>query len=123
MGDFTIQNLEDVEAREVSFGTARFARTALDAEQVGFTLHRFEPGQRQPFGHRHHQAEEVFVVLSGSGRVRLDDEVRELVTRDAVRIAPDVTRGFEAGDDGLELLVFGTHFDKDGELVHDWWVD
>lgn len=128
MSDFTIVNLTEVDDSAPRFGyaeigAARFARASLDAEQVGVALHQLKPGRRQAFGHRHDQAEEVYVVISGSGRVRLDDEISAVSTHDAIRVAPQVTRGFEAGDDGLEILVFGQHFDNDGELVHDWWTD
>ena len=78
---------------------------------------------RQAFAHRHDEAEEVYVVLSGSGRVRLDDEILDLVQLDAIRIAPWVTRCFESGEDGLELLVFGPRCPNDAEMVPDWWTD
>ena len=69
------------------------------------------------------EAEEVYVVLSGSGRVKLDDAVVDLRRLDALRVAPAVTRGFGAGPDGLELLVFGPHHEAHGEAFQDWWVD
>src|SRR5687767_13671859 len=104
---------------------ARFPRSDLGAETTGFAYHVVRPGKRQAFAHRHDQAEEVNVVLSGSGRVKLDDEVVEIRPMDAIRIAPRVTRAFEAGPDGLELLVFGPHHDRDGETmtVGDFWAD
>jgi mannose-6-phosphate isomerase-like protein (cupin superfamily) len=76
---------------------ARFANAALDTEQTGVSHHRLKPNKRQAFGHRHEKAEEVYVVLNGTGRVKLDDEVLELEPLDAVRVAPSVTRAFEAG--------------------------
>ena len=79
------------------------------------------PGKRQPFAHRHNQAEEVYVVLAGSGRVKLDGEVLEIGPLDAIRIAPSVTRAFEAGPDGLELLAFGQRHAGDAEIVRDFW--
>jgi mannose-6-phosphate isomerase-like protein (cupin superfamily) len=78
---------------------------------------------RQPFGHRHDKAEEVYVVIAGSGRVKLDDEIVDIAGRDAVRVAPGVMRAFEAGSDGMELLAFGAHHDGDGEVVQGWWSD
>jgi quercetin dioxygenase-like cupin family protein len=81
------------------------------------------PGKRQAYGHRHEEAEEVNVVLSGSGRVCLDQEVVEVGPMDAIRIAPEVTRAFEAGPDGLELLVFGPHHSGDGELIPGYWAE
>ena len=79
---------------------ARFAQDDLDAERTGVSHHRLKPGKRQPFGHKHEQAEEIYVVLGGSGRIKLDDEVIEVEPLDAIRVAPDVTRAFEAGPGG-----------------------
>jgi hypothetical protein len=42
---------------------------------------------------------------------------------DAIRVAPGVMRGFEAGPDGLELLAFGTHHEGDGEIDPGFWSD
>lgn len=102
---------------------ARVARTALDAERTGVTLFRLRPGKRSPFAHRHAYSEEVYVILSGSGWVKLDDEVIEVVVLDAIRLAPEVARAFEAGPDGLEFIAFGPHRGSDGELVDDPWVE
>ncbi|HEY3726737.1 MAG TPA: cupin domain-containing protein [Solirubrobacteraceae bacterium] len=101
---------------------ARVARTALGAEQTGLTHFRLLPGKRSPFSHRHASAEEVYVILSGSGRLKLDDEFIEVRTLDAIRIAPEVARAFEAGSDGLEFLSFGPHHPGDGQPVDDDWV-
>jgi mannose-6-phosphate isomerase-like protein (cupin superfamily) len=125
---YTIKNLGDVEDVAVRGGfseyqEARFARTALEARDTGVTLIRVRPGKRQAFGHRHENAEEVYVVLSGSGRACLDGDVVELKLRDALRVAPHVARRFEAGDDGLELLAVGPHHEKDGEVLRDFWAD
>jgi mannose-6-phosphate isomerase-like protein (cupin superfamily) len=125
---YTITNLTDVEDSAPKFGfgeigEARFAGGAVDAKDTGLAYHVLRPGRRQAFGHRHEEAEEVSVVLSGSGRVRIDDEILDLQTMDAVRISPKVTRCFEAGPEGLEWLVFGPHHEKDGELVEDFWTD
>ena len=100
---------------------ARFPRTDLGAEQTGFNFLRVKPSQREAFAHRHQVAEEIYVVLSGSGRVKLDDELIELSPLDAVRVGPGVTRAFEAGPDGLEVLIFGPHVEGDGEAVPDFW--
>jgi mannose-6-phosphate isomerase-like protein (cupin superfamily) len=101
----------------------RFAAADLEAERTGVTYHRFRAGTRQPFGHRHEQAEEVYVVVAGSGRMKLDDEIIELGVLDAIRVAPPVVRAFEAGPDGIDVLAFGAQHDGDGELVQDWWKD
>jgi mannose-6-phosphate isomerase-like protein (cupin superfamily) len=102
---------------------ARVARTALDAERTGVTHFRLRPGKRSPFAHRHTHSEEVYVILSGSGRVKLDDEVTDVGVLDAIRVAPEVVRAFEAGPDGLELIAFGPHHGSDGEQVDDPWVE
>jgi mannose-6-phosphate isomerase-like protein (cupin superfamily) len=101
---------------------ARVARTDLAAEQTGLTLFRLLPGKRSPFVHRHKQAEEVYVVLRGTGRIKLDDDILDVSALDAVRVAPDVARAFEAGPEGLEFIAFGPHHDADGEAVEDGWV-
>lgn len=128
MSAYTIKNLREVTDSAPDFGfsetqEARFAREELGAESTGFSYHVVKPGKRQAFGHRHGEAEEVYVVVSGDGRVKLDDEVRDLTTMDALRVAPTVARAFEAGEDGLELLAFGPHHDGDGEIVQDFWSD
>ena len=128
MSDYTIKNLREVEDIAIKHGfsesqEARFPRPELGAETTGLAYHVVRPGKRQAFAHRHHEAEEVNVVLSGTGRVRLDDEVVEIGPMDAIRVAPQVTRAFEAGPDGLELLVFGPHHDRDAETGQDIWAD
>ena len=128
MGDYTIKNLRQVEdsaaGRDLSqVQEARFAMGALQAEATGVCLQRLKPGKRQAFAHRHDQAEEIYVVISGHGRVKLADEVQEIGPLDAVRVAPRVVRAFEASDEGLELLVFGPHHPGDGEIIQDdAWV-
>lgn len=128
MSDFTIENLTNVEDSAPKFGfgeraEARFATGALAAEDTGLSFHRLKPDKRQGFGHVHDKAEEVYVVMGGSGRVKLDDEVRDIQRLDAIRVAPQVVRAFEAGPDGLELLAFGPRHEGDGELRHDFWTD
>ncbi len=102
---------------------ARVAREALEAEQTGVTHFRLRPGKRSPFVHRHAEAEEIYVVLAGSGRVKLDDELADVEVLDAIRVAPSVARAFEAGPDGLDLLAFGPHHSGDGQPVADPWVE
>jgi len=124
---YTHINLQDLEDVAPRYGfcerwEARGARTALGAEQAGAMYFRVHAGRRSPFAHRHADAEEIYVVLRGTGRVKLDDEVRDVKTLDAIRVAPRVVRAFEAGPDGLELLAFGAHHAGDGEGVEDPWV-
>jgi mannose-6-phosphate isomerase-like protein (cupin superfamily) len=121
-------NLADVEdaAQANGFGDrweARVAREALDAEQTGLTYFRLRPGKRSPFVHRHRQAEEVYLVLAGTGRIKLDDEIFDVQRLDAIRVAPEVARAFEAGPEGLEFIAFGPRYEADGEPVEDSWVE
>jgi mannose-6-phosphate isomerase-like protein (cupin superfamily) len=125
---YTIKNLSETVDSAVKFGLsdtgeAHFPREELDAKSTGLAYQVLKPGKRQAFGHRHDKAEEVYVVLSGGGRVRLDDEIVDIGRLDAIRVAPRVTRAFEAGADGLEWVAFGPHHDKDGELDHEFWKD
>lgn len=125
---FTHTKLDDVKdsAPEFGFGEiqeARFAKGDLDAEETGVSHLRLKPDQRSPFGHKHENAEEVYVVLSGSGRMKLDDEIIEVEGLDAIRVSPEVTRAFEAGPDGLEVLAVGARHDGDGEIFPGWWSD
>jgi mannose-6-phosphate isomerase-like protein (cupin superfamily) len=124
---WTKLNLDDVEdaARGNGFGDrweARVARQDLGAEETGLTHFRIRPGKRSPFSHRHRVAEEVYVVLAGEGTVKLGDELRPVRALDAIRIAPEVPRAFEAGPGGLDLLAFGAYHEGDGEQVEDDWV-
>jgi uncharacterized cupin superfamily protein len=119
-------NLRAVEDQAAKHGLsdrqeARFPQADLGAEQTGMNLLTVKPGQREAFAHRHKTAEEIYVVLGGSGRVKLDDALVELAPLDILRVSPGVTRGFEAGADGLEVLIFGPHVASDGELVSDFW--
>ncbi len=100
---------------------ARFPRADLGAEQTGINFLTVKPSQREAFAHRHRSAEEIYVVLSGSGQVKLDDELVELAPLDAVRVGPGVARSFEAGPEGLEVLIFGPHVEGDSEIVADFW--
>jgi uncharacterized cupin superfamily protein len=120
------KNLRDVQDSAVEHGLsatqeARFPRRDLGAEQTGLNYLIVKPGQREAFAHRHRTAEEVCVVLAGSGRVKLDDDLVELAPLDAVRIGPGVTRSLEAGPDGLEVLIFGPRVESDGEVVPGFW--
>jgi mannose-6-phosphate isomerase-like protein (cupin superfamily) len=128
MSEYTVKSIEEVADAAASRSPngeaqVRFAGADFDAEATGFSHHRYAPGIRQPFGHRHDEAEEVYVVIDGSGRVRLNDEVVEISRLDAIRVAPDVIRCFEAGPDGLEFIVFGPRHEADGELLNGWWAD
>jgi uncharacterized cupin superfamily protein len=122
------KNLRDVQDSAVRHGLsatqeARFPREDLGAEQTGMNFLVIKPGQREAFAHRHGAAEEIYVVLAGTGRVKLDDQLVALTPLDAVRVSPGVARSFEAGPDGLEVLVFGPHVESDAEIVRDFWSE
>jgi mannose-6-phosphate isomerase-like protein (cupin superfamily) len=131
MSDYTVVNLRSgVEDMAPKFGyapdmEARFARGPLELQNAGLSHFRVAPGFRLPFGHRHREQEEVYVVVAGSARVRVDDDVVALQEWDAIRIPPGATRAFEAGPDGAEILAFGAPNteNKDAEMVGDWWTD
>jgi mannose-6-phosphate isomerase-like protein (cupin superfamily) len=125
---YTLKNLRDIEDKAVTFGIgeiqeARFPADDVGATSTGFGHQLIRPGKRQSFAHRHAEAEEVYVIIGGAGRVKLDDEIVELERLDVLRIAPAVTRQLEAGPDGLELLVFGPRHEGDGEIVKEFWED
>jgi mannose-6-phosphate isomerase-like protein (cupin superfamily) len=120
------KNLREVQDSAVQHGLsqtqeARFPQRDLGAEQSGMNFLIVKPRQREAFAHRHRTAEEIYVVLAGTGRVKLDDELINLNPLDAVRVSPGVTRSFEAGPDGLQVLIFGPHVESDGEMVPDFW--
>jgi uncharacterized cupin superfamily protein len=128
MSDYSIANLRDLEdlAQTHGFGESQEMRSGNDllaAERIGISLQKVKPGKRHAFGHSHSEDEEVYVVLAGSGIVRLNDEVVPVGAMDAVRVAPSVSRGFEAGPEGLELIAFGTHTEGDAEIESDFWDD
>jgi quercetin dioxygenase-like cupin family protein len=105
-----IDDLKDL-AKVGGFGDqleTRFARAALESKEGALGFQRIKPGQRQPFGHKQKEQEEIHVVIAGSGRVKVDREFIDLKTLDAIRISPDVIRQFEAGPDGMDLLIFGS---------------
>ena len=101
---YTHKNLSEVENSAEKHGMgehmeARFASDEVDAKETGFSHTRVKPGKRQPFAHRHEDAEEVYVVVA-------------------------VMRCFEGGDEGIELLAFGRRNKEDsGEVVPGWWSD
>ena len=128
MDAYTIKNLKELEDMAPRFGLApdleaRFARSDLECQQTGLSYQRLAPNAAGRFGHTHHQDEEVYVVLSGSGRMKLADETVEIGPWDAIRVAPSTFRAFAAGAEGLELLAFGTHTENDGAVSDVEWGD
>ena len=129
MPGYTKLNLrQDVENMAPKFGieglATHSARGPLGLEVAGLTYYRLEPDFRTPFGHRHGEQEEIYVVLSGMARVALDDEVVELGPLDAVRIPAPTKRCLEGGPEGAEVLAFGapSNGNKDAEMIPGWWA-
>ena len=130
MAAYTRVNLKsDVKDMAPQFGMegieSHFARTNLELENSGLSYFRLDPGYRAPFGHTHSEQEEVYVILSGSARVAVGDEVVELGELDAIRIAPETMHGMEAGPDGAEILAFGAPNtdNKDADMQPGWWPE
>lgn len=129
MSGYTIVSLKDVEDFAPKFGhspgmEARFASRPLELEESGVGYFRLAPGYRQPFGHRHKRQEEIYLVVSGSIKLKLDDEIVECQAFDAIRVAPEVVRCPQAGSNGAELVIFGApKVERDIEMISDWWTD
>ncbi len=130
MGSYAKTNLlEDVENQAPNFQMpsemeARFARSAIGGETLGLSHMKLAPDFRIPFGHKHSGQEEVYVVVRGSGRVKVEDDVVELRQWDAIRFDKDTMRAMEAGPDGIEYLAFGAGDDpRDADMVPGWWSD
>lgn len=133
MGYTKVNLVVDVPDLAVQMGVegvqAHFASQPLEAEKTGISFQRLAPGQRIPFGHRQKVQEETYVVIAGSGTAKLGDDEVEIGHLDAIRVAPEVIRNFEAGPDGMELLAFGGPRDAgadasaDGEMFPGWWGD
>jgi mannose-6-phosphate isomerase-like protein (cupin superfamily) len=130
---FTLRNLkEDPEDLGSNFDGApdlefRAATKLLGLERSGLTYQRIPPDRRFPYGHTHKTQEEVYVVVRGGGRMKVDDEIVDLKEWDAVRVPPGAWRGYEAGPEGLELLVIGAPNLGDSprddvEGTRDWWA-
>jgi mannose-6-phosphate isomerase-like protein (cupin superfamily) len=129
---YTLRNIKnDLEDIGSNFGGApdlefRAATAPLELEKSGLSYQRVPPGVRFPFGHTHREQEEIYVVVRGGGRMKLDDEIVELKEWDAVRVPPGTWRGYEAGPEGLEILVIAApHLDQreDVDGQRDWWAD
>jgi mannose-6-phosphate isomerase-like protein (cupin superfamily) len=131
MAAYTIKNLrEDVDDQAPNFGLApnleaRMARVPLELEEFGISYQRLAPNFRIPFGHRHKNQEEVYVVVSGSVRAKLEGEVVELKAWDALRVPKSTMRSFESGPDGAEIIAVGAPNTGpgDAEVEEEWWTD
>ncbi len=126
MAGWEKKNIGELDNAAEQFGLApdleaRFGRKALGMGGGGFSYQRMAPGLRSAFGHRHGKQEEIYVVLSGSGRARLDDEEVPLASRDVLYVQPTTWRAFQAGNDGLELFVCGFGEGGDSEMDAGFW--
>ena len=127
MSNYTKANLREVEDSAPKFDMpaemqARFARRDIGGETLGLSLFTLEPGFRIPFGHKHETQEEVYVVVRGSGRIKVEDDVVELGEWDAIRVGKGTMRNVEAGPDGIEYVAFGAGTDpNEAEMVQGWW--
>lgn len=126
---YTKTNLRTVENQAPNFGMpaemeARFARRALAGETLGLSLFTLAPGFRIPFGHKHETQEEVYVVVRGSARVKVDDEIVELAQWDAIRFPTGTMRQMEGGPEGVDYLAFGAGDDPtEAEMAPGWWTE
>ena len=130
---FTLKNIKDLDDLGSNFNGPpdlefRAATKPLALEKAALSYQWVPPGYRFPYGHTHATQEEVYVVVSGSGRMKLDDEIVEVNQWDVVRVPPGTWRGYEAGPEGLELLVIGAPNlgdapREDVEGTRDWWSD
>ena len=130
---YTLTNIKDQEDLGSNFDGSpdlefRAATKALELEKSGLTYQRIPPDYRFPYGHTHETQEEVYLVVGGGGRMKVDDEIFEIGKWDAVRVPPGSWRGYEAGPVGLEILVIGAPNlgdDPRGDVegTRDWWSD
>ena len=129
MPGYTKQNLKDVENAAPKFDMpaemeARFARRAIEGQTLGLSHIKLAPNFRIPFGHKHEGQEEVYVIVRGSARIKVEDEIVELGEWDAIRFDTNTMRNVEAGPDGVEYLAFGAGDDpRDAEMAPGWWSD
>ena len=130
MAGYTTLNLKDVEDQAPNFGLspdleARMARVPLELEQFGLSYQRIAPNFRLPFAHKHKNQEEAYVVISGSMRAKVGDDIVELGQWDVLRVDKNTVRGFEAGPEGAEVIAVGAPNTGpgDAETMNDWWTD
>jgi mannose-6-phosphate isomerase-like protein (cupin superfamily) len=129
VADYTVVNFKtDVEDMAPKFGFApglesRFARKNLALQKSGVSYFKIAPGFETPFGHTHSEQEEVYVVVSGSARAKIGDELIELSQWDAIRVPPGEWRSLGGGPEGAEVLAFGAPNTEnaDVEMQQGFW--
>jgi mannose-6-phosphate isomerase-like protein (cupin superfamily) len=131
MGGYTIRHVEEVrDAFGGAYpGSMRFLTKDLGCEQLAFT-HRLMPAQsggKGSYGHRHRTQEEIYFVISGTVQFKLGDEIVDVGSGSAVRVAPQTVRSiWNEGPEGAELVICSVRLDDpgaDGETVQDFWPD
>jgi mannose-6-phosphate isomerase-like protein (cupin superfamily) len=127
MSNYTVKNVKEIDNAAERFGIegmeARFGRKPLELEKFGFSYQVLTPNFRQPFGHRHASQEEAYLVLRGSGRIKVEDDIVDLKEWDAIRIPAGRTRQLEAGAGGMDFLAIGAPEGGDAEMIEGWWSD
>jgi hypothetical protein len=130
MSEYTVLKVTDVDDQGPNFGLegkmeARFMRVDLGCENCGVTYLRLAPGFRMPFGHTHKVQEEVYVLVSGSARIKIGDDIHDLEPWSAVRLSKDAMRATEAGPEGAEFILVGAPNTGPGDAVIEqgWWTD
>jgi mannose-6-phosphate isomerase-like protein (cupin superfamily) len=128
MSDYTLTNLKEIDNSAGEHAPnleAYFGRKHLNSEHLGVSYFRYGPDFRSPMGHSHREQEEVYVIVGGSGRIKLNDEIVELRQWDTVRVAPQTVRAFEGGPGGLEVIAIGADRPEGGDGVPatDFWID
>jgi mannose-6-phosphate isomerase-like protein (cupin superfamily) len=129
MAGYTVQNLKEIEDQAPKFGMEgiefRMGRVPLELENFGLSYQKLAPNFRLPFGHTHKQQEEAYILVSGSARMKIGDEVVDLQPWDAVRVRNDAMRAVEAGPDGAEILAIGAPNTGpgDADMQQGWWSD
>ena len=131
MAGYTVQNLKEIDNQGVNFGLdendiqLRMAKDPLECADCGLTYMRLGPGWRTPFGHNHKTQEEIYILVNGSARMKLEDKLVDMKPFTAVRVSPETMRSYEGGFEGAELIVIGTPRTGggDADIVQGWWSD
>jgi mannose-6-phosphate isomerase-like protein (cupin superfamily) len=126
MSNYAIKNIKELDDSAKEFGLspqveARFGRKPLDAKKGGFSYQKLQPEFRQPFGHKHGDQEEIYVVIGGDGRMKIGDEVVDVKQWDSIRVSPETPRAFEGGSEGIEFLAFGAGAAGEADMIEDFW--
>ena len=129
MAGYTVQNLNEVQNQGENFGInpdelqLRMAKDPLECQNAGISLLRLGPDYRAPFGHNHKTQEEIYVLVNGTARMKIEDEIVEMQPLTAVRVDSGTMRGYEAGSEGADLIVIGAPRTGpgDADVVQGWW--